>query len=366
MKPTPPIGVAGRPSVPGPRTNGSPGRKHRKLALRPADASLAALAADLHRLSGGSVRKISASGPVLAAHRPRRRLRRATFTPALDVRARVLIAVLSVCWAAGFADFWVWWLTPAHRTSLAGLAINSIILIYLTCYPVFFVIAVNRLRCVSRSVQVPMLRVAFVVTRAPAEPWDIARSTLYAMKNQDFPFRYRVWLCDESPTAGILDWCAAHQVTVATRESAAAGYHRDTWPRRTKCKEGNLAYFYDRWGYRDYDVVVQLDCDHRPSATYLTEMVRPFADPAVGYVAAPSICDANAASSWAARGRLYREAVFHGAFQLGHSDGWAPACIGSHYAVRTSALRDIDELPAQFRRLAWRVRDQCGGARRWA
>ena len=70
-------------------------------------------------------------------------------------------------------------------------------------------------------------------------------------------------------------------------------------------------------------------------------MVRPFADPAVGYVAAPSICDANAAISWAARGRLHREAVFHGAFQLGHSDGWAPACIGSHYAVRTAALRDI-------------------------
>jgi len=341
MKPTSQISVAGPPPVPGPPTNGSPGRKHRKLAPRVADASSAALAADLHQLSGGSVRKISASGPVLAAHPPRRRLRRTTFTPALGLRARVLIAVLSVCWAAGFADFWVWWFAPAHRTSTAGLAINSIILVYLTCYPAFFVIAVNRLRCVSRSVEVPMLRVALVVTRAPAEPWDIARSTLCAMKNQDFPLPYRVWLCDESPTAEILDWCAAHQVTVATRESAVAEYHRDTWPRRTKCKEGNLAHFYDRWGYRDYDVVVQLDCDHRPSPTYLTEMTRPFADPAVGYVAAPSICDANAASSWAARGRLYREAMFHGAFQLGHSDGWAPACIGSHYAVRTSALRDI-------------------------
>jgi cellulose synthase (UDP-forming) len=88
-------------------------------------------------------------------------------------------------------------------------------------------------------------------------------------------------------------------------------------------------------------VVSQLDCDHVPSPTYLSEMVRPFSDPAVGYVAAPSVCDANAGSSWAARGRLHREATFHGAFQLGHSGGWAPACIGSHYAVRTRALRDI-------------------------
>ena len=70
-------------------------------------------------------------------------------------------------------------------------------------------------------------------------------------------------------------------------------------------------------------------------------MVRPFADPAIGYVAAPSVCDTNADESWAARGGLFREASFHGAFQLGHSGGWGRACIGSHYAVRTGALRDI-------------------------
>jgi hypothetical protein len=70
-------------------------------------------------------------------------------------------------------------------------------------------------------------------------------------------------------------------------------------------------------------------------------MVRPFADPAIGYVAAPSVCDTNAAESWAARGRLHREASFHGPFQAGHIAGLAPSCIGSHYAVRTAALREI-------------------------
>src|SRR6266702_319306 len=35
-------------------------------------------------------------------------------------------------------------LLPAHRTSIAGLAVNSAILFYLTCYPFFFVLAVNR------------------------------------------------------------------------------------------------------------------------------------------------------------------------------------------------------------------------------
>ena len=258
----------------------------------------------------------------------------------LSPGTRALIAFLSVCWALCLADFWVWWLEPSHRISTVGIVLNSIVLFYLTCYPVFYVVAANRLRNVSRSNPVPRLRVAFIVTRAPSEPWDVARATLIAMVNQEFPLPYDVWLADESPTSEILQWCFANGVIVSSRQGVE-GYHRPSWPRRTKCKEGNLAYFYDHWGYRSYDVVAQLDCDHRPSPTYLAEMVRPFADPAVGYVAGPSVCDTNAAESWAARGRLYAEATFHGAFQLGHSAGWAPACIGSHYAVRTAALREI-------------------------
>src|SRR5205085_7524266 len=72
--------------------------------------------------------------------------------------------------------------------------------------------------------------------------------------------------------------------------------------------------------------------------------LRPFADPNVGYVSAPSICDKNASESWAARGRLYVEANMHGSLQAGYNGGWAPLCIGSHYAVRTAALKHIGGL----------------------
>src|SRR5207302_7930091 len=124
-----------------------------------------------------------------------------------------------------------------------------------------------------------------------------------------------------------------------------AGYHNPSWPRRAKCKEGNLAFFYEVLdGYGRYDFVVQLDADHVPDHTYLTEMVRPFINPAVGYVAAPSVCDANADVSWAARARLYAEAAWHGSVQAGSNDGYAPQCIGSHYAVRSTALRSIGGL----------------------
>lgn len=58
----------------------------------------------------------------------------------------------------------------------------------------------------------------------------------------------------------------------------------------------------------------------------------------------PSICAANAAQSWAARTRMYTEAAFHGVFQSGYTGALAPMCIGSHYAVRTAALKEVGGL----------------------
>jgi len=296
--------------------------------------------ADIAALSGGTVRRITSTGPVMAFGSPRRHLRRGTLTFALSDFDRLVLAVLTIGWLACVAWFWSWWLEPVHRISPGGTLINSVVLATISAFPLLFVAVINRLRKISPAVEVPELRVAFVVTRAQSEPWEMASATLSAMLTQRFPRGYDVWLCDEGPTPPILRWCREHGVNVSTRQGVRQ-YHRATWPRRTRCKEGNLAYFYDHWGYRQYDVVAQLDCDHRPAPTYLAEMIRPFADPAVGYVAAPSVCDVNAANSWTARGRLYREATFHGPFQLGHTGRLGPLCIGSHYAVRTAALRQV-------------------------
>jgi cellulose synthase (UDP-forming) len=289
------------------------------------------------------VRVVSAppSGPVLAGQGPpSRTVRTDTFSPVLGRRDRVLVAALTAGWVACLGFFWLWWLQPEHTVTAAGMVVNSLLLAYLTAIPVYSLVLVNRLREVNPALRMPLLRVAFVVTRAPSEAWPVARKTVTAMLDQDFPSGFDVWLCDEDPTPEIVQWCAAHNVRISTRHGIAE-YHRATWPRRTRCKEGNLAYFYDTWGYRQYDVVAQLDCDHVPERTYLSQMVRPFADPAIGYVAAPSVCDSNAGQSWAARGRLHREGTFHGPFQAGHNNGLAPVCIGSHYAVRTDALHDI-------------------------
>ncbi|WP_413470911.1 glycosyltransferase family 2 protein [Streptomyces peucetius] len=301
------------------------------------------LEAQIRKLSGGRVARITAEGPIFRWRPPSRSVRPDTFVRVLSGGDQAVVIGLAVSWALAFTWFWTWWLRPEHRVGWAGLVVNSVLLLYLTALPFYFLITVSRLKRVNPSLAVPALKVAFVVTRAPSEQWCTVRRTVEAMTAQVFPHPYDVWLCDEDPTEEILQWCRRHDVRVSCRRGVAA-YHRTTWPRRTRCKEGNLAYFYDRWGYRDYAVVSQLDCDHVPAPTYLAEMVRPFADPAIGYVAAPSVCDVNAGQSWSARGRLYREAVWHGAVQLGHTNGLAPMCIGSHYAVRTAALRDIGGL----------------------
>ena len=301
------------------------------------------LAAELEQISGGNVVAIPPSGPVFANHPPpRRRSRPETFVAALPNRDRLVIALMTAGWAISLTYFWVWWPRQEHRLTGFGTTLNSLLLVYLVSQPIYAIIAANRLRQVDPKFPVPRMRVAFVVTRAPSDPWEVLEKTLTAMLAQRFPYPYDVWLCDEKPGVG-QRWCEENGVHVSTRFGVEA-YHRDVWPRRTRCKEGNLAYFYDHYGYQNYDVVAQLDSDHVPSPTYLAEMVRPFTDPAVGYVAAPSMCDSNAKLSWSARGRVNWEALFHGPVQLGYNDGLGPVCIGSHYAVRTAALRQIGGL----------------------
>jgi cellulose synthase (UDP-forming) len=271
----------------------------------------------------------------------RRRRHNRHLCDALSRFQRISLACLIVAWVGLSAVAWTWWLQPANSTSAATLLISSALLsLEMLVLPLWFFFWIWRMKRPNPALAVPELRVAIVVTKAPSEPWVLVRETLEAMLTQDLPFSYDTWLADESPQPETCAWCAEHGVRISTREGVAA-YHRPTWPRRTRCKEGNLAYFYDMWGYDLYDVVSQLDADHVPAPDYLAKILVPFHDPVVGYVAAPSMCDRNADRSWSARGRLYTEAVLHGPTQAGHSGGFAPSCIGSHYAVRTSALREI-------------------------
>ena len=264
------------------------------------------------------------------------------FVPALPASQRRLLLLLVLFWVIGTLSFWRWAMQPSVWVSVPGTFLNLGILIYGSAMPAWPFYLFLRMRQVRQDLQVPEnLKVAMVVTKAPSEPWALVKNTLEAMLKQQ-P-KHDTWLADEQPSEEVLEWCKTNSINVSTRNGIAE-YHRPTWPRRTRCKEGNLAYFYDNYGYARYDIVVQLDADHVPQEGYLNAMLQPFCEPSIGYVAAPSICSTNAPRSWAARGRLYAESLMHGPLQLGLNGRWAPLCFGSHYAVRTSALQQIGGL----------------------
>lgn len=262
--------------------------------------------------------------------------------PLLSPRERVLHRGLITVWTIATVWFWAWWLQPEHIDYVPRFIGVSVLIGWITFLQAFFI--TFYMRAVKSSAPAPVagtLRVAMIVTKTPSEPFAILQRTLEAMLAQEYP--HDTWIADEAPTQETLKWCQEHGVFVSTRQGVA-DYHRQTWPRRTRCKEGNLAFFYDHWGYDLYDIVCQLDADHVPQQGYLTEMLRPFADEDVGYVSAPSICASNGSENWAARTRLHTEGGFHGILQSGYSNGFAPMCIGSHYAVRTKALRGVGGL----------------------
>jgi cellulose synthase (UDP-forming) len=254
---------------------------------------------------------------------------------------RELINVLGIAlWLATLLYFWSWWLQPDHVYTAGRYAIVTCILLWVTLIPAYFIFIFARARIpVGEAKPFPAARVAMVVTKTPFESFSVVKKTLQGALAQD-GYDHDTWLADEDPDAQTLEWCRQHGVRVSSRKNIAA-YHRETWPCRTRCKEGNLAYFYDHFGYDRYDFISQFDADHVPSPDYLKHVLAPFVEPAVGYVSAPSICDVNADKSWSARGRLYVEASMHGALQAGYNSGWAPLCIGSHYTVRTAALRSV-------------------------
>lgn len=268
---------------------------------------------------------------------------RAYLVDVMTSKQKIQYRLLVFIWLINLTVFWVWWLQKGHVVTFSGMFINSLVLLWSTILPAYYFFFVGRMRKPNPALNLPEGNIAIIVTKAPAEPWSVVKKTLEAMKAQDFPGSFDVWLADEDPSEETLRWCADNNVLVSCRKGVP-GYHNKTWPRREKCKEGNLSYFYDKWGYQWYDFVAQLDADHVPEKDYLRAMVGPFIDPKVGYVAAPSICDSNVAESWTVRARLYYEASMHGSLQAGYNGGFAPLCIGSHYAVRTRALKEVGGL----------------------
>lgn len=252
---------------------------------------------------------------------------------------RSALRVLAALWTLSVLLFYTWWFNPGHVGTFIGFSVTTAVISWGFAMSAYCLYLVYHMRRVRQDFPTPLTaRIAMIVTKAPSEPLSVVQKTLLGALAQNPP--HDTWVADEDPTTEAVRWYDTHGIKLSSRKNAPL-YHNETWPRRKKCKEGNLAYFYDNFGYEQYDIVVQLDADHVPEVGYLEEIVKPFSNPAIGYVAAPSVCDNNAAESWASRARLQAEAIFHGPIQSGTSTTFTPICIGSHYAIRTQALRAI-------------------------
>ena len=241
-------------------------------------------------------------------------------------------------WLAFQLNFWIWWLQPSHGTGVIQYWINTLVFVHITLANLWLFYFATHAKIIKPNDRLTRFRAAMIVTKVPSEPLDIAAKTLSACLAQDYPFPYDVWLADEDPDEATTNWCRDHGVFISCRKGIAE-YNRVEWPKRTRCKEGNLMYFYDKWGYQNYDIVCQFDVDHVPAPSYLRIISQCFTDHRVGYVACPSVNDRGAESSWYARGRMASEACVHGVVHMGYNDGYSPICVGSHYAVRTVALK---------------------------
>jgi cellulose synthase (UDP-forming) len=243
-------------------------------------------------------------------------------------------------WLVAFYQLIQLWFYQTTIYSIIDYVIITINIFWLPLITLYFFIFSFNQKKNAKVNKLAVGKLALVTTKIPSEPWSVVQNTLEGMKHQSYLYNYDVWLADEDPNIETINWCANNNVKISSRKGDTR-YFNDTHPRKKKCKEGNLMYFYDHFGYDNYDFVIQFDADHRPEYNFATEVMKEFSDPKVGYVASPSICDLNLGQSWTVKARLFWEATLHGPIQHGANEGLAPVCFGSHYSLRTAALKEI-------------------------
>jgi cellulose synthase (UDP-forming) len=208
--------------------------------------------------------------------------------------------------------------------------------------PAYFLYFLGRMRHVNPVLQPPPgLRVTFATTYVPGpEPIEVLERTVTAMCNQE-GYPHDVWVLDEGDTPEVREHCARLGAHVFSRKNIAR-YQSSVWPFKRKTKAGNYNAWLDWLAEHEihYDILIQMDTDHVPQPGYLIEMLRPFADPDLAYVAAPSIAMGNRSESWVVSGRYQLEAL-GSPVHMGYNAGFAPIINGSHAAFRLSSLYAI-------------------------
>ncbi len=271
----------------------------------------------------------------------------AFLTPVMNLRQKVVFTFLRLVWFTALLYFWGWWVREGHVTTVIGFVITSIVIFWETVSPLYYLILSGRMKKANPEIEPPEGRVLLVICETPGEPWaPVGLPTARALLETARVYTARtgnkadVALFHENPSSDrqIASDCRRLGIKIYTRHGKPQ-YHNAEFPFRTKSKEGNLnGNIVENNLLRKYEFIATFDCDHVPQPDYLVNAMRYFADPKVGLVSAPSICDANLDMSWVVKARSDAECGLHGAQQAGSSAPLASLAIGSHYLARSEAL----------------------------
>ena len=202
------------------------------------------------------------------------------------------------------------------------------------------------------------LRVAFITTRAPGEPFDMVEKTLRAAKRVEYDQGHvDVWLLDETKSPELKKLCTALEVRYFSRKN----FKKWNVPTSTKgilkhskklegdehfaarTKHGNL----NAWGMfviaEKYDIVAGVDTDQVPEVNFLTRLLGYFHDADVAYVVGPQVYanQAKGLKGLVTRWAESQASFFQSTIQRAANSAECAMFVGTNYAVRSSVLAQI-------------------------
>ena len=181
-------------------------------------------------------------------------------------------------------------------------------------------------------------RVAFVTTIVPSrEPFALVERTLRAALQLRHDGELDVWLLDEGCDAEVRSVCAALGVHHFSRRDVPE-WNLESGPHRARTKHGNLNAWLIAHG-ADYDFVIGVDPDHVPMPIMCERLLGYFRDPDVAFVVGPQVYGNY--DNFVTKSAESQQYLFHSLLQRAANRTRSAMLVGTNYAIRTTALRDI-------------------------
>ena len=268
-------------------------------------------------------------------------------------KQRIQYLIFVLIWLATNIYFWYWWFLPNHVGTPILYTLMTIALLYeITILPSFYAFFLGQMRkpkaveIAQRTIGRAVHKVAVISLTVPgSESLEFVKRQMVAMKNIHYP--HDSWILvdkEHSPeiqalaeSLGVFYFCR-HNVRLWGTDRVAY-WNQLRPPFKAKTKAGNVNSWIDAYGSL-YSHFTQLDIDHIPLPSYLSQVLGFFLDPRVKWVQAPSVY--GNMETWTARGSAEQEFVLQGPLQMGFF-GFCrtPFIIGSHCTYDMKAIREI-------------------------